>query len=270
MRHWEVFNRRCARASLRGSIRQGRGIEAIWSHTALIVNNLTVPAVTRGGEQIRDSSELGACAKAAVADAEAALPAGLPWMFGVADGMLAEGRNWDAVATLADCGLHPMMGLTAMECEGPLHAPVRPTPAACITRRIPGPESQEAHDALDLNCAAYGMPLEITLDVIAARVYFADPAAEFGVVVYVEGMPASTATVVMLETGWAYVAAVATSAEHRKRGYAEAAMREALRLAGNPARTSLDASEMGAPLYAQMGYKPKYRWDFFAPPMPSH
>ena len=82
-----------------------------------------------------------------------------------------------------------------------------------------------------------------------------------GFVVYSNEIPVSTATAIDLGD-WIYVAAVATEAEHRQKGYAEVAMRAALAAAPKEP-TALDASRTGEPLYAQMGYTQRFRWNFW-------
>jgi hypothetical protein len=250
--HWIHFNEWCARHSSRGQIRGGSGIQAAWSHTLLIVNNLTTPSGI-----ISNAADLKARAEAAVADAAAYR---LPWMFGVPEPWLPIGVD-EANAVLAEIGMHHMMNMTVMECEAAIAEPLRPLPADVTVQRI----ETRAHgfDALDLNSRAYGMPVEVTNDVLDAGTYFSDPENEFGFVVYNgEGVPVSTATAIDWGN-WIYIAAVATDAAHRQKGYAEVAMRAAL--AAAPQRpTALDASAMGQTLYSQMGYQPRLKWNFWA------
>lgn len=249
--HWIQFNTRCARQSTRGQVRDSHGIQATWSHTALIINNLTTPL-----GPVANIEQLRSCGHAAVADAS---PYGLPWMFGIPEPWLPISLE-DANSALLDAGLHHMMYMTVMECTGPLATPARQLPQDAGIQRINS--RALAFDALNLNSRAYGLPEGVTEDVIEANVYFSDPEKEFGFVVYDRtGTPVSTATAIDLGD-WIYVAAVATDAEHRRKGYAEVAMRAAL--AAAPSKpTSLDASRMGEPLYAQMGYERRFQWNFW-------
>lgn len=249
--HWIRFNEWCARHSTRGQVRDTEGIRAAWAHTNLIINNLTAPA-----GPLADEASLKRCAEAAVADAA---PHRLPWMFGVPDPWLPLSLE-AANGVLENAGLHPMMYMTVMESPQPLADPVRPLPRDVSVKRVDS--LARAFDALNLNSCAYGMPAAVTDDVLAAKTYFSDPEREFGIVVYDrEGTPVSTATAIDLGD-WIYIAAVATDAEHRQKGYAEVAMRAALGAA--PAKpTALDASRMGEPLYAQMGYQRRFRWNFW-------
>jgi predicted GNAT family acetyltransferase len=59
---------------------------------------------------------------------------------------------------------------------------------------------------------------------------------------------------------------VATAADHRNKGYAEAVMRHSLARASAATgirRTVLHASPAGAPLYASMGYRPTARFTMY-------
>ncbi len=253
--HWTEFNRHCASSSVRGSIRKGPGIEAVWSNTALIINNLTV---VTGDHPITRPEEFRDRAEAAMQDAAGAQ---VPWMFGIPEVMFPAGIDV-ANPIFDECGLQHMMYMTVMECDDSLAPPVRPLPDDIEIRRVQTPE--QAFDALNLNSSAYGMPRAVTDDVLASRSYFSDPQRDFGFVVYNrEGIAVSTATAIILDD-WAYIAAVATHPEHRQKGYAEAALRKAVEAAGC-GRTALDASRMGQPLYAQMGYRPLHRWNFWIP-----
>jgi GNAT superfamily N-acetyltransferase len=249
--HWIKFNEWCARHSTRGQIRTQNDIYATWSHTQLIINNLTTPAGPLG-----NVTDLRARAKAAVTDAT---PYALPWMFGVPESWLSFSLE-EASAALSEAGLHHLMYMTVMECVGPLAAPLRPLPEDVEIRRVNS--RVLGCDALNINCRAYGMALSVTEDVLDANVYFSDPDREFGIVVYNrEGVPVSTATAIDLGES-IYIAAVATDADHRQKGYAEVAMRAAL--ASAPEKpTCLDASRMGEPLYAQMGYQRRFKWNFW-------
>jgi len=249
--HWIRFNEWCARRSTRGEIRNSNGIHATWSHTQLIVNNLTTP-----DGPLRSAADVKTSAEAAAADAA---PQMLPWMFGIPEPWLPVSLE-EANDVLGALGMHHMLDMTVMECGGTLAEPLRALPTDLQIKRI---DSRAlGFDALNLNCRAYGMPVEVAEDVVDANVYFSDPEKEFGFVVYnQEGVPVSTATAIDLGN-WTYVAAVATDPEHRQKGYAEVAMRAAVAAAPKKP-TSLDASRMGEPLYAQMGYQRRFKWNFW-------
>jgi GNAT superfamily N-acetyltransferase len=249
--HWIRFNEWCARHSTRGEIRNSNLIHATWSHTQLIVNNLTTPA-----GPLRSAAAVKTSAEAAAADAA---PHMLAWMFGIPEPWLPVSLE-EANDLLGALGMHHMLDMTVMESGTALAEPLRPLPTDLQIRRIDS--RTMGFDALNLNCRAYGMPVEVAEDVVNANVYFSDPAKEFGFVVSNrEGVPVSTATAIDLGD-WTYVAAVATDPEHRQKGYAEVAMRAALAVAPKKP-TSLDASRMGEPLYAQMGYQRRFKWNFW-------
>ncbi|MEJ1938734.1 GNAT family N-acetyltransferase, partial [Nostoc sp. NIES-2111] len=81
---------------------------------------------------------------------------------------------------------------------------------------------------------------------------------ECGMVGYVDGAAVSPASVIVLHNVL-YVALVATAPDHRQRGYADAVMRHALQTAATEFdlhHAALDASVMGEPIYAAMGFSP--------------
>jgi len=250
--NWILFNEWAARHSTRGRIRHTDGIHCAWSHTLLIVNNLTTPA-----GPVADVADLTRHAQTAIVDAAQYT---LPWMFGVPDPWMPVSLE-AANNALSKVGLQHVLDMTVMESDGSLLEPRRPLPADVEIRRI---ESRvQGLDAMNLNCRAYGMPVQIADDVIEADAYFTDPQKEFGFVLYDgDGNPLSTASAIDLGE-CVYVAAVATDPEHRAKGYAELAMRTALSAAPQK-RTALDASRMGAPLYAQMGYESRFQWNFWS------
>jgi hypothetical protein len=256
--HWIRFNEWCARQSARGRIQQAGGLHIAWSHTTLIVHNLTTLT-----SPIGDAADLRARGGAAVADGSSY---GLPWMFGIPEPWMTVSLE-EANSALREAGLHHMMDMAPMECEGPLAKPLRPLPQDVEVRRVTS--RALGADAMNLNCRAYGMPLSVTEDVLDANVYFSNPEKEFGFVVYDRaGTPVSTATAVDLGE-WMYIAAVATDSEHRQKGYAEVAIRAALAAAPQKP-TALDASRMGEPLYAQMGYARRFRWNFWVTASAAH
>jgi len=117
--HWIQFNEWCARRSTRGQIRTSDEIRATWSHTKLIINNLTVPTGPS-----RMLADLKARGQAAVADAA---PHMLPWMFGVSRAM-APGQHRRSERCTRRYRVAYMMYMTVMECEGRLAQPLRPLP----------------------------------------------------------------------------------------------------------------------------------------------
>jgi GNAT superfamily N-acetyltransferase len=107
---------------------------------------------------------------------------------------------------------------------------------------------------LDINSAAYGMPLDASKPALGKHAFWARHAPALGLV---NGTPVSCAAAI--ETaGHHYVALVATDPAHQRRGYAEAALRHALGHASQvfgEQPTFLHATDAGRPIYARMGYQ---------------
>ena len=115
---------------------------------------------------------------------------------------------------------------------------------------------------MDVNSAAYAMPLEAGNDVWGKAAFWKD---HVGVLGLVEGKPV-TSTAVMNVVCHRYVALVATAPGQQRRGYADAAMRHALevsREANGELPTFLHASEAGRPVYERMGYETVARHQIF-------
>lgn len=252
---WSKFLRYCAERSNRGAVRAVDGIEAAWVNSALVINNGTCLAEKAAGDQELRARIASACADAA--------PHGLPWALFLYSGFV-EGCDSETVAS--ECGLTHFLDVQVMTGDtAQMHSPARPAPAL-VFRRVDSRE--EAKTALDINMRSYGLPASVTDSVMETGAYFGDPSVEFGFVAYADDVPVSTATVIEID-GWLYVALVATDPAHRQKGYAEAVMRHALSVASAErgiTRTALDASAMGAPIYARMGYQfTGERWSMFTP-----
>lgn len=161
--------------------------------------------------------------------------------------------NWcpaNAEVLLSDAGFAPAMTVTGMAADT-LLPPRRPLPE--LTWRL-APEPGVAEALGHINALAYGMPPG---DFGA----IAEPALwelnSFGVVGHDETGRAVTATGSILVGDIIYIAYVATLPDCHGRGYAEAVMREAIRLAeaaGGKRRIWLHATAMGQPVYAAMGF----------------
>ena len=237
---WADFLRYAARQSKVGSVRALPGLEAAWVNSTLPFCNGTFFTAAPA-----DAADLVQQLEAAKADAA---PHSLPWALFTYDPYLT------GVTTPADSGFARMMGVRVMTADiALLPAPRHPLPALEF-RRVK--DDGSAKHALEINMQAYGMPSEITESVLATGAFFGNPLTDFGYVAYRNGAPVSTASAILID-GWVYVALVATMPGHQKKGYAEAVMRHALQQAAEATsvtRTSLDATDAGAPLYAQMGY----------------
>jgi GNAT superfamily N-acetyltransferase len=217
----------------------GDGVEYIFC--GLPVAFFNVALVTARGVSGRALALMGerACAWA--------VPTSLPWLFIVTHEALAP--SVDATSVLADCGLVPMIPMTGMIAD-----------ALSPGARIPDGLHLEvpADDAgcgaiLDVNAAAYGVDLETGKPVFGRPAFWADHVPVLG---RTGGTPVASAAVLMAD-GYRYVALVATEPVHQRRGYAEAAMRHALQVAGSrhgERPSFLHATDAGRPIYARMGY----------------
>ncbi|MDX2149211.1 MAG: GNAT family N-acetyltransferase [Bryobacteraceae bacterium] len=225
------------------------------SETGVIVEHDGVIAAFSGGpipffnaqflpEPCRDATEFERRARAAAAYGKAS---GLPWIFFLCHEWAPE----NAIEIATGAGLSPMMPLTGMVATE-LAPPRRALPPMEIVSAAGDKRVQD--QVFLLNAAAYGMPGEAML---AANTngFFAE--GMYSAVGYVDGTPVSTATTFAVE-GVLYVALVATHPDHQGKGYAEAVMRESLRMASQATgltRTVLHASDAGHPVYLRMGYR---------------
>lgn len=172
----------------------------------------------------------------------------VPWLLVVTHEALANGL--DATAELDACGLAPLMPLYGM-LAGEV-APVVAMPEG-LTLEVPASDAACA-DILDVNSAAYGMPLDAGKPVWGTRAFWKD---HYPVLGRVDGQPACSSVVMMAE-GHRYVALVATTPGQQRRGYADAAMRKSLELSANAhpgTPTFLHATQAGRPVYERMGYQ---------------
>jgi GNAT superfamily N-acetyltransferase len=164
-----------------------------------------------------------------------------------------------ADTALAEFGLQPIFQWTGM-----VTAALQPP-----TRRWPELEFRRVWDAAtriavnDINSYAYGMEVSPGRETFNHAPLWRDLT---GIVGYVDDVPVSTATALVVGS-CLYVAMVATHPDYQRQGYAEACMREALRLAGEETgitRTALHATEAGKPVYLRMGYREVSTFQLYA------
>ena len=108
----------------------------------------------------------------------------------------------------------------------------------------------------ELNCVAYGVPIETSQSLVNEHTLWHEHA--YGFVAYESDKPVSTATAIINE-GCLFLFLVATSPHARRKGYGEAVVRHALETAYEATgirRTVLHATEDGYPLYLRLGYRP--------------
>ncbi|MGK4007471.1 GNAT family N-acetyltransferase [Sorangium sp. So ce1036] len=207
----------------------------------------------------RDRGDLERRARAAV---ERAGRSGLPWFFAVPEPWAPGGDLAEAAGVLTRLGFAPAERVTGMATDA--LAPPRREPAELELRRVSDAETRAA--VADLNAGCYGVPLPEGRAAMAHPSIWGEGA--FGRVGYLGGQPVCCAATCIVE-GVRYAALVATAAEHRRKGYGEAALRgcldDALGATGIR-RTALHASEMGLRLYEAMGYRAITRFAFYVPP----
>lgn len=174
------------------------------------------------------------------------------------------GRSWmgeDATETLAPLGLG--LGLTAVGMVADeLPPPARPLPEVEIR---PVTDEEGRHALADVNAHAYDVPVAQARQAVAGASLWDTPL--YGAVASVDGAPASVAFCLPVEDTL-YVGFVATLAEHRGRGLAEAVMRRCLAdgaAATGITRTALHATPDGYPVYLRMGYRPVDDFLVFGP-----
>jgi GNAT superfamily N-acetyltransferase len=231
-----------------GEIANLPGLRASWMNVTWPVFNGTFLA-----EPVRDASDLAQRAQAAVSYAHGR---DLGWVFFVCREMIPEPLRDSATEILATQGLTQVVELTGMSADRLLPSR-RPAPDLEM-RRVGSQETRRAFG--EINALAYGDPVDLGIQALDVETLWGE--GTFGVVGFLEGQPVTTAETIVLD-GTLYVALVATLPEHQKKGYAEAAMRHSLALAHAATgleRTVLHASEVGLPLYREMGYQPVARF----------
>ena len=112
----------------------------------------------------------------------------------------------------------------------------------------------------ELNCVAYGVPIETSLSLVKEPTLWHQHA--YGFVAYEGDNPVSTATAIISE-GCVFLFLVATAPDARRKGYGEAVTRHALQRAHEATgirRTVLHATELGYPVYLRLGYHPTVKF----------
>jgi GNAT superfamily N-acetyltransferase len=197
---------------------------------------------------------------AAAARRLASIKAG--WLYVACDHWLAPNVREAAPAIFAAHGLKRAMNTMGMVAER-LLPPSRPLPFIEVRQAT---DEEGLRHIADINALAYDSPLEAARESVMVPAMFQGDSR--GYVGYVEGKAVSVAAVLRVE-GIAYVAYVATLADYRRRGYAEAVMRYGLEEARRDwglERTVLHASDEGHPVYLRMGYRDVVNFGFYMPP----
>lgn len=176
-----------------------------------------------------------------------AAPTGHPYLLIHTQEALAPGV--DAAAELAPAGFVPLMTLTGM-----VAGLISPPPALPGGLQLARPaDDAGCAAALDVNSAAYGLPLDAAKPVLGTAAFWADKVLALGTA---GGRPVASTAVFPVD-GYRYVALVATQPGEQRKGYADAVMRSALvesvdRFGDSP--TVLHATDAGRPVYQRMGY----------------
>ena len=236
---WTMYARR---AEL-GAIADLGGVAVAFSRVTMPLMNMMFLS-----SPVEDTADLRKRVDAAVAYGHGA---GFPWMITICNDWLPDETRAQANELFGGVGLMPASLATGMVAAA-LSPPRRPAPGLDI-RRVVGTDGRLA--LADLNTAAYGMPPEWGHEALDREAIFA--ADVWAYVGHQGGVPVATSTTALID-GRLYVMMVATAADHRHQGYGEAVMRRSLDEAAKAtgvARTVLHASEMGAPVYASMGYR---------------
>ena len=252
---WPGFLKVCASDASSGTVWEGDGVGAAWANTPFSICNgtyLTSPVNDAGDMERR----LGMAA-------EFAAGADLPWIFYICKDWIPPELYPDFEAAATRAGLTLIIQMTGMVATE-LRPPRRPAPALEIE-----PIQTEAQrlEATDLQAYAYSFPVDLCRTPTQAGALWGKT-PQFAYIGYADGMPASTATTLVID-GVLYVALVATHPQAQRRGYAEAVMRHSLAEASRAtglSRTVLHASQAGYPIYAAMGYQPTGAVAGFGPP----
>ena len=255
--YWLEFLRFHAAMSKAGTIDSFPGVEAVWGNSAFAFNNGMCIV-----DPIVDASDLWARCQTIV---DEAAKRELPYLVNLFEPALPAALFETGDDVLQEFGFVPYLKIRVMTGDvRTLLPPSRPLPEmefeVATTREL-------QLETLHINCAAYDVPNELGDAAMEAGLYYQRPDAEFCVAGKVDGKAVSTTAINVLGDTL-YVALVATLPEHQRKGYGDAVMRYALQYAADKTglhKTALDASAMGEPVYARMGYKahPDYWRTYF-------
>jgi hypothetical protein len=233
---WAAAVRRMVVCSPKFEAPQLPGLKTFWGNVGMPFYNHAVLA-----DPVADVDDLAQRVQSLLRFAGGS---GTPWMFSPCSEWLPSGADDYFVSV----GLVRAMNVIGMVAELPAESPAT---ALCDVRRLSGREG--ARLVGELNCLAYGMPLEWAAETDWPTFFGEDV---FSYALYEHDKPASTATVFVIGN-CLNVVCVATPPEFQRKGYAHAVMRQALSDAAAATglhRSVLHASEAGYPLYVRMGY----------------
>jgi ribosomal protein S18 acetylase RimI-like enzyme len=183
----------------------------------------------------------------------------LRWTYWLCDDYLEPHVRREAKTMFSKFGLHPLTEPPGMFADR-LLAPRRALPAVEMRPVIDEPTRLAfAH----ITSVGFEIPGNVCRQIYGSRQAWSGRFQGF--VGYVKGLPVCTAATVVSDNVVGLYS-VATLPNQRRRGYAEATMRQALNLArvttGIEA-TVLQSTEEGFPLYQQMGYRKLTRFSVY-------
>ena len=188
-----------------------------------------------------------------------------PGFLVICEDLLSPTLREQVVRLLASANFMPVMPITGMAASG-LTPPSRPVQAVPL-RRANG--RADAQLITDLNCRAYGIPIEVGRTAVT-ELLLHDECHAF--IAEAESQPVACTATFPIE-GRLYVALVATLPDHQRRGYADAVMRASLQscaAATGLTRTILHATDAGRSVYRRMGYHDTAKFTLYAQPIPAH
>jgi GNAT superfamily N-acetyltransferase len=235
---WKVFVGECSNAIIEDrpglSLRWNDSLFPFW-HAVFLT------------EPIHSSEQLRASVHEAALYMTLKNRLGLLW---ICDDYLSGAARTSLRSAAAEEGLE--LALTATGMAGdilPLSVP--PHPALRI-ERVTDVEQLTAY--VDINCEAYGFPVEWGRSAFAASKLWKD--VFYTYLGYEGNRPVSAASAVVND-GIIFLALVATRPDAQRKGYAEAVVRHALQAAHEGSgltRTVLHATDAGSPVYRRIGY----------------
>jgi GNAT superfamily N-acetyltransferase len=225
-----------------GEIARFDGVQAMYSCAPVAFLN-----VLGFTSPVRDLKDLRARVHAAGVYSRSA---GYPFFISVCRDWIPRELHSMMDAVFAGERMTPIMqwtGMAADELSPPLHD-------APDLRIVPVADEQTRIAVNDLNSIAYDLPPEPGRGAFNRESIWS---GAFGVIGYYKDQPVATATTLPID-GRLFVELVATHPDYRRRGFAEACMRDSLARAAAATglrRTVLHATDAGRPLYLKMGYR---------------
>lgn len=235
----------------KGEIVRYPGVTAAWCHAQWPLANATIITLPTDDDQDLERRVQTAIEHGSQRDKL--------WLLACCKEWLPTGDEGKVQEIFARHGLYQVMTMTGMTTGELLPCTRQPTGLVC--RPVTDAETRCA--VADINAVSYEVPIEWGREVFSESSLW--HANMFGCVAYSDGRPVSTATTIILD-GVRYVALVATLPEFRRRGYAEAAMRDSLEMAYRPTgitRSVLHATALGKPSYERMGYRSVATFNFY-------